>query len=76
MTIYELELQRLENKYTRALTKKEVAHELGGISLKTLDRRIAQAIDIPQYKELRTGRVLFPISAVATYLSQGLVRTA
>jgi len=68
------ETLRLEAKYHRALSRKEVAHELG-ISIKTLERRMEQVADIPQYKELRTGRVLFPISCVATYLSQGLIQT-
>ena len=44
--------------------KKEVAAELG-ISLSTMDRRMASATDIPIYKETRTGTLLFPLSAVA-----------
>lgn len=73
--LYQTEVARLEAKYHRALSKKEVCHELGNISLKTLERRMEKAVDLPEYKELRTGRIIFPISAVATYLSQGLVRT-
>lgn len=72
--VLKLEAARLEDKYHRALDKKEVAHELG-ISVKTLERRMAQGVDVPQYKELRTKRVLFPIGSVAAYLSQGLVQT-
>ena len=71
----QLEMQRLESKYHRALTKKEVAAELG-ISLSTINRRIESAIDIPGYKETRTGTLLFPLSSVAVFLSSGLVRSA
>jgi len=71
----ELEMNRLENKYHRAMTKKEVANELC-ISLSTMDRRIASATDIPSYKETRTGTLLFPLSEVALFLSSGLVRSA
>ncbi len=74
-TLQKLEMQRLDEKYHRALTKKEVAHELGGISIKTLDKRLEKAEDIPRYKELRTGRLIFPLSSVAEYLTQGLVQT-
>lgn len=69
------EMLRLEAKYHRALSKKEVAHELG-ISMNTLNRRLENCEDLPEYKELRTGRLIFPISAVATYLSQDLIKTA
>jgi len=71
---YQDNLLRLEAKYGRAITRKEMAHELK-ISPKTLDRRIAACEDLPEYKELKTGAVIFPLVAVATYLSQGLVRT-
>ena len=72
---YQDNLLRLEAKYGRALSRKEMAHELK-ISPKTLDRRIANCEDLPEYKELKTGAVIFPLIAIATYLSQGLVRTA
>lgn len=72
--LYQTEVVRLEAKYTRALDKIQTAHEMH-ISVKTLERRIARGVDVPQYKELRTKRVLFPISSVAAYLSQGLVQT-
>ena len=74
--ITELELQRLEAKYTRALSKKEMAHELGDISLRTLERRIEYAQDIPSYIKTKTGYVVFPISAVVIYFSERLIRTA
>ena len=67
-----LEMNRLDEKYHRAMTKKEVAAELG-ISLSTMDRRIASATDMPSYKETRTGTLLFPLSAVAEFLTSGLV---
>ena len=71
-----LELKRLEDKYTRALKKPELAHELGGISIRTLERRIESAEDIPSYIKTKTGTIIFPISAVAIYLSQKQVRIA
>ncbi len=74
--ITELELKRLETKYTRALNKKEMAHELGDISLRTLDRRIESASDIPNYIKSKTGIIMFPISAVVLYFSERLIRTA
>lgn len=70
-----LEMERLEAKYHRALDKKETAHEIG-ISLSTLDRRLEKAEDIPQYKKTKTGMILFPLSAVALFLTEDLVRTA
>ena len=73
-TLVELEVNRLEDKYHRALVKKEVAHEMG-ISLSTLDRRMEKAEDIPQYKVTKTGTFLFPLSAVALYLTEDLVRS-
>ena len=71
----EIELKRLEAKYTRALNKKEMAHELGDISLRTLERRIEAASDIPEYIKTKTGNIMFPISAVVLYFSERLVRT-
>ena len=73
--LFQAELTRLEAKYGKALSKKEMAHELD-IGLKTLERRIISCEDIPEYKELRTKRVIFPLTAVATYLSMGLIKTA
>ncbi len=70
----QLEINRLETKYHRALLKKEVAHEMG-ISLSTLDRRLENAEDLPQYKVTKTGTYLFPLSAVALYLTEDLVRS-
>ncbi len=70
----QLEINRLETKYHRALLKKEVAHEMG-ISLSTLDRRLEKAEDLPQYKVTKTGTYLFPLSAVALYLTEDLVRS-
>ena len=70
----QLEMSRLEGKYHRALVKKEVAREIG-ISLSTLDRRLEKAQDVPQYKKTKTGTLLFPLSAVALFLTDGLVRS-
>ena len=70
----QLEIQRLEGKYHRALVKKEVAHEMG-ISVSTLDRRLGKAEDLPLYKVTKTGMLLFPLSAVALYLTEDLVRS-
>ncbi len=74
--ITELEMKRLENKYKRALTKKEMAHELGDISIRTLDRRIDTAQDVPSYIKSKTGMIMFPISSVALYFSNQIIRTA
>ena len=73
--ITELELNRLEKKYTRALNKKEMAHELGDISMRTLDRRIAASQDIPNYIKTKTGAIMFPISSVVLYFSERLIKT-
>ena len=70
----QLEIDRLESKYHRALVKTEVSHEMV-ISLATLDRRLEKAEDIPQYKKTKTGMMLFPLSAVALYLTEDLVRS-
>lgn len=75
ISLIKLEMDRLDEKYHRALTKKEVAHELGGISIKTLDKRIEKSEDIPRYKQLRTGRLMFPLAAVAEYLTGDLIQT-
>ena len=74
--ITELELKRLEEKYTRALNKKEMAHELGDISIRTLERRIEASQDIPNYIKSRTGVIMFPISSVVLYFSDRLIKTA
>ena len=73
--IVELELKRLEAKYTRALSKKEMAHELGDISLRTLERRIESAQDVPNYIKTKTGNIVFPIGAVVMYFSERLICT-
>ena len=73
--LYQTEVLRLEAKYGRALSKKETAIELH-ISDKVLAERIIQGRDIPDYRESASGRHVFPISAVAAYLTQGLVKTA
>lgn len=72
---YQTEVVRLEAKYGRVLSKKEMAHELG-ISLKVLTQRIHVGKGIPEYIENAAGRHIFPVSAVATYLSKGLIKTA
>ena len=74
--ITKLELERLEKKYTRALNKKEMAHELGDISIRTLDRRIEASQDIPNYIKAKTGAIMFPISSVVLYFSEHLIKTA
>lgn len=71
----ELEMKRLESKYNKALNITQCASELN-ISKRTLQRRIESNIDLPMYKEQTGGGVLFPLSAVAQYLTSGLVQTA
>ncbi len=74
--IAQLELERLEKKYTRALNKTEMAHELGNISIRTLDRRIEASHDIPNYIKSKSGVIMFPISAVVLYFSGHIIKTA
>jgi len=71
----ELEMNRLESKYKKALNITQCASELN-ISKRTLQRRIESNIDLPMYKEQTVGGVLFPLSSVAQYLTSGLVQTA
>ena len=73
--IVEAEVARLEAKYNKSvLGKAETAKELD-ISTKTLNRRIASSpIDIPVYKELSNGKIIFPIRAIAEYLTSDLMR--
>lgn len=73
--LYQTEVVRLEAKYSRVLSMDEMSHELG-ITSKTLKRRILKGKELPEYREDTSGRHKFPISAVATYLTQGLIKTA
>ncbi len=60
----------LYSKYNKlALTKKELCKELG-FSLRTLNTRISQNMDIPSYIKGKgtNSKVLFPIDAIADYL--------
>ena len=72
--LLELEVDRLEKKYRGALSKKHMVQELH-ISMPTLDRYLKDAENIPCYKKLKTGKIVFPISAVAHFLTSGLVQT-
>ncbi len=69
----ELEAIRLANKYGRSLSPKQLQEELG-ISSDTYFRRLKQVEGIPHYKEFG-GKKVFPISAVADFLTTGLVKT-
>ena len=53
-----------------------MAHELGAISMRTLDRRIEASQDIPNYIKTKTGAIMFPISSVVLYFSEHLIKTA
>ena len=73
-TLLAIEINRLEQKYKGSLTRKQLAQEMA-ISLQTLDRYIEKAEDIPPYKKLKTGKVIFPISSVAVFLTDSLIQT-
>ena len=67
------QIQRdLTNRYRKSvLSKTELAKEMG-IGLSTLNKYISQGLSIPTYKKVgvaRNSRVLFPIPAVAEFLS-------
>ncbi|MDM5264516.1 hypothetical protein PF327_09940 [Sulfurovum sp. XTW-4] len=70
----ELQLLKERHQNKSYLIKKEMAVELR-ISQRTLDRRIKAGVDIPRYKEAKTGRIIFPLSAIAEYYASNLVRT-
>ena len=72
---YTTELQRLEAKYGRALNKQEMAHELN-ISVKQLERRMAEMENIPNYVEMtgKTGNI-FPITEVAKFFAENTIHT-
>ena len=67
------ETQRLEAKYSRALSMDEMAFELH-ISRRTLYRRMDES-NVPEYLENATGKFIFPISSVAEYLTSNLIKT-
>jgi len=64
--------QDLLNRYNKiAISKKELAHELG-VSVSTINNCICQGYGIPEYNKLgnaSNARVIFPIIAVAKFLS-------
>ncbi|CAI6151254.1 MAG: hypothetical protein SPLUMA2_SPLUMAMAG2_00107 [uncultured Sulfurimonas sp.] len=63
----------LTTRYRKSvLSKQELAKEMG-IGLSTLNKYLGQGLGIPTYKKVgasRNARVLFPIPAVAEFLSQ------
>ena len=71
--LYHDEVIRLEAKYGGVLHLKDVADELG-IVVKTLKQRMYDGVDLPEFIETVSGRPVFTIPAVATYLSKGLVK--
>jgi predicted DNA-binding transcriptional regulator AlpA len=72
-TIY----QMLSQKYKKqALNKKELSQELG-ISVSSINYYLSIGLNLPRYKKLNSkgmggngGKVLFPVSEVAKYLSE------
>lgn len=75
--LMQAQLQLLNKKYPEYsyLVKDEMAVELR-ISRKTLDRRLKMGEDLPRYKESNvTGKIIFPISAIAEYYATDIVRT-
>ncbi len=70
-------IERLYSKYNKSiLSKSEIAHELG-ISIKTVNYRMAEKKDIPNY--FKDGKfVKFAIESVAEYLDKkrfGAIKT-
>ncbi len=62
----------LTSRYRKSvLSKQELAKEMG-IGLSTLNKYLGQGLGIPTYKKVgvaKNSRVLFPIPAVADFLS-------
>jgi hypothetical protein len=77
-TNYKLMYEYLNLKYKRAvLSKKELCHELG-ISSGSLDNRIKDGINLPDYikdKGAKNAPVTFTIISVAQYLSGNDTKT-
>jgi len=70
--MYDEIFKDLSLRYNKAtLTKKELAHELN-LSIHTINARIVKGLDLPDYKKIgnaKNSKVVFPIVAVAEYLS-------
>ena len=71
-TIY----NELTTRYKKSvLNKKELANEIG-CSVSTINNRIADGYDIPQYKKMgkaKNATVVFPIINVASFLSETIL---
>ena len=65
-------LQSLQEKYNKvALSKQELAHELG-LGLSTVSKFMSDGIGLPNYKKIGTAknsRVIFPLINVAEFLA-------
>lgn len=68
--------QYLTQKYKKiGLSRQELATELT-VSLSTIDRLLKQGLGLPSYKRIGMGeraRIVFPVSAVATFLDEQLI---
>lgn len=77
-TNYKLIYEYLNLKYKRAvLSRKELCHELG-ISLGSLDNRIRDGINLPDYikgEGAKNAPITFTIISVAQYLSGNNIKT-
>ena len=62
----------LLNKYKKmALSKEELAHELG-VSLSAINNCIVKGYGLPEYKKMgdaKNARVVFPVVCIALFLS-------
>lgn len=65
-------LQSLQERYGKgALSKQELAHELG-LGLSTVSKFMSDGIGLPNYKKIGTAknsRVIFPLINVAEFLA-------
>ncbi len=72
MDLYRQNIGYLSEKYNKAaLNKKECASEIG-VSVSTLDNYISRKEGMPKYIKLGSpdnGRIVFPITEVAKFLS-------
>jgi CTP-dependent riboflavin kinase len=72
-------LEELQSRYNKAtINKRELSKEIG-CSIKTIERKIKEGMDIPRYirsTDSRNGTYLFPIVEVAKFLESKLVQVA
>lgn len=71
--IFQGELQRLKETYGRSLNREQMASELH-IETTSMETRLRDNIDLPPYYKPTKGRkILFPVTAVARFLTTDLI---